>query len=153
VARLSEDVRNCFQAILNGRHHGFTSALTFYEAENVIYEKLHRSPIYRPADQSTRSLIDLASGISRQLLSLTAFFRFDILDLSRITIERRLVVLSPVIGDLKVGDHIHLITAILSNADMIISTDKDFLRIDRRFPNDNGDEIRCFDTDEVLHHL
>lgn len=84
---------------------------------------------------------------------MTKFHNVQVVDLGQAVFERIVSEIELQNRAVKVGDSIHVATAILHNVDLIVSTDDDILALNGVFANQNGTRIQCLDTDDALQLL
>jgi len=143
VRQLHQDVSECLDKI--GRaHHGFTSSLTLYEAEEALFSKLMKS--CRGIKNRKKYVIISSRSLSVQILAIKSHFNLQIIDLSEHIIKKYVQETNLQIRGIRTADSLHMTTAILNNADIIVTTDRHLLRLDKVFQNRNGKQIKCLDT-------
>lgn len=152
LAELSEDVTNCLQIIARN-HEGFTSAFTLYEVEKSMLYRLRRASSGIDLVDKNRYLVNSARLLFQQTLAAIQYHNFRILDLTENDLLKKMTELEIAIRNIKPGDSLHIATAILHNAELIISTDRDLLRLNNIFTNNNGLQIHCCDTDQAVNLL
>ena len=145
--RLSEDAAKCLVRI-SARHEGMTSCLTLYEVEHTMYEKLKNMSIGL-ADHH-RYLITSARSLTIQVISMVRYHGIRVLDLSQSVFEKTASELELQSRGIRAADSIHVTTAMMNSADVIVTADDHLLGLDCVFRSPNGAEIRCVDTDDAL---
>ncbi len=149
--RLPTDLGNaaesCFTKIA-GNHQGMTSSLTFYEVEEALYNELARST--SGIAHGKKYLIASARPAMTQVLMTVSWFRLTVLEISQRTIEEQISNIGLQVHGVRAADSLHVITAILHDAEIIISADKDILDLDGKFQNFSGATLRCLDSDDAL---
>jgi predicted nucleic acid-binding protein len=86
-----------------------------------------------------------SSGL--QILTIKDYFGLKIVDLSEDVVEKELKETALQKRGIHVGDSLHMATAIVNNAEMIITTDRHLLSVSGIFQNNVGQRIKCLDTD------
>lgn len=150
LSQLAQDAEECFSRI-SKNHEGFTSSLTFHEVEEALYQELCKS--ISGVTHGKKYLIPSARCAMTQMLITTGLFNIQVLDLTSTIIEQQLQQLDFQIRGIRSGDSLHMTTAILNNADLILSADRDLLNVDNVYQNATGNLIRCWDTDIALRTL
>jgi len=144
---LSEDAAQCLTRI-SSKHEGMKSCLTLYEVEHAMYEKL--KSLASGLTDYHRYLITSARSLTIQALSMVKYHDIRVLDLSQAVFEKIASELELQSRAIQAADSIHIATAAMNGADMIISADDHLLGLDRVFTNTDGARIRCVDTDNAL---
>ena len=146
VTDLFNDATECLNKIKRN-HEGFTSCLTLVEAEETLYTtELRRS---KGIPDRRRYIVISSRSFSDQILTMIDLFGFQIVDLSSQIVNRKANDSAIHQRQILARDALHLVTAIIHNADIIISTDQDLLRLNTTLSNDNGLPIRCLDTNDA----
>ena len=150
IQQLHQDVSECLDKI--GRaHNGLTSSLTLYEAEEALFSKLMKSS--RGIKNRKKYVIMSSRSLSLQILAMKSHFNLQILDLSENVIEKQVRETGLQIRGIRAGDSLHIATAILNNADIIITTDRHLLNLHMVFQNQSGTYIQCLDTNVAKNLL
>ena len=150
VQQLSADVAECFKIIQNS-HEGFTSSLTLYEAEDALYSRLLKSS--KGIEDRKRYIITSARSLIIQIFTIMEVFDLRLLNLSEDIIKRQVQEIDLQIRGIRAADSLHMATAIIHNADIIISTDRHLLNLNEVFNNQNKKQIKCLDTNEAKNYL
>ena len=150
VKQLHQDVSDCLNKI-GKMHEGFTSSLTLYEVEEALYSHLWRSA-KGVKDRKTHVIIS-SRCVPEQVLAIRDRYNLEILSLSENIVKRhvgetRLKTLS-----IRAADSLHMVTAILNNADILVSTDSHLLNLNNVFQNQKGKYIQCLDTNNAKNVL
>jgi predicted nucleic acid-binding protein len=144
---LSEDAAECL-ACISPMHEGMTSCLTLYEVEHTMYEKLKN--LSTGLTDHHRYLITSARSLTIQVLSMVRYHGIRVLDLSQSVFEKAASELELQSRAIRAADSIHMATAMMNSADVIVTADDHLLGLDCVFRNPNGAQIRCVDTDVAL---
>jgi len=81
---------------------------------------------------------------------LAEYHNIEVLPLTKVVFERVVSEYELQRRGIQAGDSIHVVTAIMNNADILVSTDVDILGLNRVFNNTSGRSIQCMDTDGAL---
>jgi predicted nucleic acid-binding protein len=148
IEQLSDDAFKCLKKI-NEKHEGFTSSLMLYEAENTMYETLKKHSAI--ISDKLRYIVTHARSLTTQILCMLFYHdHIQVIDLTQNIFEKTVSVIELQKRAIEAADSIHLVTAIMNNAEIIISTDDHILNLDRILRNTNGIEIQCLDTDAAF---
>lgn len=143
VQQLHQDVSDCLDKI-SKCPDGFTSCLAMYEAEEALFARLMKAS--RGLSHGKKFAITSSRTLNLQILTIKQVFKLRILDLTEKTFEEEQKQISLQIKGIRAGDSLHMTTAILNDADMIITTDKNLLALDKIFQNAKGTQMQCLDT-------
>ena len=151
INQLSQDVEDCLKSFRRNAHDVFTSSITFLEVEESIYERLRRT--LPSVDDRHKYLIMSSRPNILQVITICNQYNIDIInfsiDLARKSVENcQLQSLG-----IRARDTIHLVSAIDVNADLVISTDRHLLNLNRQITNANGNPIQCLDTNDAKNIL
>lgn len=147
LVRLYKDATSCFDRI-NRSHSGMTSTLTLYELEHAVFTELHAST--KNITHKLPFLISSARAAVVQGITVTQLYNIRLIDLTPATVARQLAEISLQTKGIQAADSLHIVTAIIDNAEVIISTDKCIHNLDNQYVNQAGNQIRCVDTDTAL---
>lgn len=150
VQQLQQDVTDCLNRI-HRKHVGFTSCLAMYEAEEALFARLMK--ISKGVPNGRKFAIPSSRTLNIQVLMVKKHFNLKILDLTEDIFQKELQNISLQIIGIRAGDSLHMTTAILNDADMIITTDKHLMALDRTFSNSKSTPIRCLDTNDAKQIL
>jgi len=149
--RLAQDATSCFHR-LNTRHNPITSSvLTLFELEHSVFEELKSSS--SGLSHKTPFLVASSRATITQGLTVADIYNIKLLDLTNHVVSKMLSEVSLQTKGIQAADSLHIVSAIMNNSEMIISTDKHILRLDNVFTNNAGQQIRCVDTDDALRLL
>jgi len=126
-------------------HIGITSSLTPFEAEDALFDEMSRS-LKGKRDKRKKAVLG-SSGISNQVLLIKQFYKLHMVDLREQEFIEKNRQINLQFNGIEAGDSLHMATAILNNADLVISTDKHMLSLNNNFRNSAGNIIQCLDTD------
>lgn len=150
IQQLHQDVSECLEKIEKS-HSGFTSCLTLYEAEEALFAKLIKSS--NGIKDGRRFAVISSRNLGAQMLAIRDYFGLGILDLSEDIILKELEQIDLQTRGIRAGDSLHVVTAIQNDAEMIITTDRHLLNLDKVFRNNAGTCIQCVDTNDAKHLL
>jgi len=155
IQTLSNDVTVCLSKIGSNTHSAFTSAITFLEVEEIIFDRLKkaRTQSSTPIPHYMMHLITEARTSLFQIDGVIATYGISIAEYNRDVIDGVKAAQQLMQQKIQSRDAIHIITAMKENADLIISTDNDILNLHNKIQNDNGNNIRCLDTDQAKRIL
>jgi len=153
VQNLSDDVFTCLKKIVAQPHTAITSAITFLEVEEIIFTKLKTKQSGNTIPNKIVHLITESRSNICQISVTCGIYNIDIIDYAENIID--LVRNNSFLMQKKIQsrDAIHIITAMINNADLIISGDKDILNLNKKVKNNNGNIISCLDTDDAKNIL
>jgi len=80
-------------------------------------------------------------------------YNLKILDLTEDIIIKSMQEIELQLKGIRAADSLHILTAINNNAEVIISTDGDLIKLDDVFKNKDGIKIKCMDTDVAKSYL
>lgn len=145
--RLQKDVVSCLSRI-SRRHEGFTSSLTLYELEHALFTAMKDA--YKGSSHLIPLIISSARSAVGQGITVARIYKIKLVDLSETIILKQVQEVALQYHGIMAADSLHIITAIESDADVIISTDTHMHKLDKVFRNSRGFQIRCVDTDVAL---
>jgi hypothetical protein len=125
--------------------------LTLFELEHAVFEDLQAST--KGVSYKDKYIIPSARATVLQGFATIQTYGIVLLDLTPTVITRMLEESHLQISGIHAADSLHVVTAILNNAELIITTDTDLRRLDGVFINSAGTKIRCVDTDVALSLL
>jgi hypothetical protein len=143
---LYEDADACLTKIAKS-YQGITSCHTLYEIEGAMFSALKT----RAAGiaHAGKMLIYSARPVILQSIKVMDLFKIEIKDLTKDLMRAAAKKEDFLEGGVKLGDTLHMMMAMLSGADLIITGDDHILSYDKKLVNANGASIRCLDTDEA----
>lgn len=147
--KLFEDAENVLKMVASS-HTGATSSLTYYEIEEALFKQL-TSVVTGMANASTIRVI-MARSIVPQTMTAVRFFSIDVLDLTATTVKAQLSISNVELSvrGIRAADALHVASAINFDAEVLISADKDVLKLDGVIVNKSGVPIKFCDTDVAL---
>jgi predicted nucleic acid-binding protein len=146
--RLRIDVERCLTAI-HGFHAGVTSTVTLWEVEEAMYGELARqSPESR--FNARRVFVPAARQLVTQTLGMIDNFGIKLADLTRAVVVAQSSNLELQHRGIRAADALHVTTALAEDAELLITTDAELIRLDNVFENSAGASLRCVDTDQAL---
>jgi hypothetical protein len=125
-----------------------TSSLTCYEVEEALYRELKRSAT--GVAHGDRFIIPAARAVITQTLVTIGLFGIRMVDLTSAIVAAQCQNIELQMRGVRAADALHVTTAVLAGAELIISTDDDILKLDGVFTAGNGTSLRCVDTDIAL---
>ena len=125
-----------------------TSVLTYYEVEEAIYGKLSKS--ISGITHRKRYLIPAVRSVMTQVLITIKLYQIEVLDLTQTIIEEQIKNIDLQVEGIRAADSLHITTATLNNAEIILSADDSILSLDSKLQNISGVIVRCLDSDAVL---
>jgi len=146
INELHEDAVKCLDYI-SSKHEGMTSCLTLYEVENAMCERLQS--LSAGLTDHHRYVVTSARSLTIQVLSMVWYQGIRVLDLTQSVFEKLASELVLQRRAIAAADSIHMVTAMISDADLMLTTDEGLLALDRVFRNSSGIPIRCTDTDDA----
>ena len=147
---LATDAEKCL-SLIEVRHEGMTSSLTFYEVEEAFYKVLSRSTA--GITHGKKYLIPTARSVVPQLIIATELHKIKVLDVNGSTIRQQVENLALQLNSIRAADALHITTAISNNAEILITTDSGILDLDNKIVNRAGHNIRCVDSDTGINLL
>lgn len=147
VSQLSDDGTQLLERI-KSKHQGLTSCLTLYEVETILYQTL--ASFYGGRSDSRRYLVISARSLTTQVMSVLERHNIEVMDLTLELFKNTVAEIELQARAIEAGDSLHITTAIINNAEVIVSSDRDLLNLDGLLRNKNGNIIQCLDTDRAL---
>jgi hypothetical protein len=105
---------------------------------------------YKGASHSIPLIVSSARSAVVQGMTVAQIYKISLVDVSETIILKQLQEISLQFHGIMAADSLHIITAIETDADVIISTDTHMHKLDNVFYNSRGLQIRCVDTDVAL---
>jgi hypothetical protein len=150
IQQLQQDVNDCLSKI-SKKHEGFTSCLALYEAEEALFARLLKAA--KGAPHGRNFAISSSRPLITQILTVKKLFNLRILDLTETTFQDEIKNINLQIEGIRAGDSLHMVTAILNDADMVITTDKHLIGLKNKFLNSKNSPITCYDTNQAKQFL
>jgi predicted nucleic acid-binding protein len=125
--------------------------LTFYEAEDTLFKHLKKSS--KGIENGSKFAIISSRSSGLQIQTIKEYFDLEIVDLTEDVVEKELKETALQTRGIHVGDSLHIATAIVNNAEVIITTDRHLQSVSGVFQNNMGQIIRCLDTDAAKNLL
>jgi predicted nucleic acid-binding protein len=146
--RLRTDAEECLAA-LRDRHIGTTSVITCWEVEEAMYAELvRRSPTGEPVMKHL--IVPTARDLVTHTLITIDLFQIQLIDLTRRIVDAHCSNLELQDRGIRAADSLHITTALAEDAELLITTDANLIRLDNVFDNSAGATLRCVDTDQAL---
>jgi predicted nucleic acid-binding protein len=146
-AQLGAGAEKCFM-LLAKKHEALTSSLTFYEGEEAMYGELRAST--SGAAYADKFIIPAARVTVRQILMVIESFNIEIVELAGETVLAQCGNIKLETEGVRAADALHVTTALLHDADLILSTDSGILNLDGKLKTPGGNYLRCLDSDAAL---
>jgi predicted nucleic acid-binding protein len=146
-ARLGQDAENCLTRLAGG-HVVMTSTLTCYEVEEALYGELKRSA--SGIAHGNRFIVPAARAMITQTLMTINLFGIRMMDLTAAIVTAQCQNLELQMRGVRAADALHVTTAVVSGADLVITADDDILKLDGVLTATSGAPLRCIDTDMAL---
>ena len=147
VQQLCEDAQRCMVKVCQN-HNGITSSLTLVEAETALFDALQKASSQVP--DKYRYIISSARAQAVQVMTAAKFNNIRVYALTQDVLNTVLTKLELQQYGIRAADAAHVATAAIAEADILISTDKKIIGLDKKIKNDSGVIIRCVDTDEAI---
>lgn len=145
--QLREDAERCL-TLLAKKHRALTSSLTFYEGEEAMYRELSAST--SGMQYANKLIIPAARVTVRQILMVIEYFSIEVVELTRETVVAQCGNIKLETEGVRAADALHVTTALLHDADLILTTDSGILNLDSKFKAHSGSLLRCVDSDAAL---
>lgn len=145
VTQLYDEARQVFARIAV-QHQGVTSALTYLEVEDVLYKRLNLTGV---AYAQTLRVI-AARPIVMETWMVIKFYNLAVLDLTAAIVERQVRESELQRRGVRSADALHIASAIIFDADIVLTGDGDLLHLNNQFRNSSSNLIRCVDMDIAL---
>lgn len=114
-----------------------------------MYQELTR--LSKGLSDRQRYLITSARSLTMQMLSLLYYHNnIQAVALTQEIIEKTVAEILLQNRAIQAADSIHVITAIMYNSQIIISSDNHILELNELFENADGTKIQCLDTNKAL---
>jgi hypothetical protein len=146
-AQLGADAEACLMK-LAGSHVSLTSSLTCYEVEEAMYGELKRSAT--GVTHGGKYIIPAARAVMTQTLMTIDGFGIQVVDLTSQVVIAQCNNFDLQMRGVRAADALHVTTALLNSADLLISADDDVLALDSLYQTAAGATLRCLDTDAAL---
>jgi predicted nucleic acid-binding protein len=146
-AQLGLDAEACLTR-LAANHHALTSSLTCYEVEEAMYRELRRSASGVP--HGAKYLIPAARAVLTQTLMTIEAFGIELVELTQEVVLTQCRDIALQMKGVRAADALHVTTALLHDADLLLSTDQDILHLDGELKTITGKALRCLDTDAAI---
>lgn len=146
-AQLGSDAEACLTR-LTAQHQALTSSLTCYEAEEAMYGELARS--VSGITNARKYLIPAARAVMTQTLMTINNFGIELVELTKDVVLAQGQNLILQMKGVRAADALHVTTALLHDADLLISSDEGILDLDGEMKTLAGKVLKCTDTDAAL---
>lgn len=143
--QLLHDAQGCF-AVVSAKHVGITSSLTFYEIEEAAYRERSSLPGFLPKRYAVRD----ARAFAADVLLVADVFTIQMVNLTPEIVRAQHATAELTERGIRAADALHIATAVLEGAELVITTDSALIRLDSRFATAAGTPLRCVDTDAAL---
>lgn len=125
-AQIAADAERLFEKA-SGAHVIGTSCLTYYEVEEALYRMLAQSA--KGVSRADTLLIPAARSITTQVHMMTELYDISVLDLTAETVRLQLRQLELQTRGIRAADALHVASAIIFDADLLVSTDDSLLSL------------------------
>jgi predicted nucleic acid-binding protein len=149
-SQLYRDAKDILQHIADAGD-GSVSALTFYEVEEALYSLI--DPKYKGEANARALKLAACRPVLAQALTAARLFNLKILELREDAVQevaRSAMLLNKAI---RAADALHITTAARHDVELILSADRDILKLDGQYCNAGGVAMRCLDSDAGLAYL
>ncbi len=146
--QLYRDAREILQVIAGSPIEGAISALTFYEIEEALYKLISGSIKGIPNAAAVR--LAACRPILVEAIAAARFFDLNVLELSRDAVDAVARSLLLMQRGVRAADALHVMTAANHGVDLILSADRDILKLDGLVINNSNAFMRCLDSDAGL---
>jgi hypothetical protein len=146
-AQLGKDAETCLGR-LAARHIALTSSLTCYEVEEALYKTLEDPA--RGIAHGDAFIVPAARAVTTQTLGTIRLFGIRMIDLTSAIVTAQCQNLELQLRGVRAADALHVTTAMIAGADIVLSSDDDILKLDNVFTAGSGSPLRCIDTDVGL---
>jgi hypothetical protein len=147
---IADDAQHLLE-IVSRAHTAATSCFTYYEVEEALYRMLAHSA--EGVSRTDELLIPAARAITTQIQIVIDLFNISVLDLTPETVRLHLRQLDLQTRGVRAADALHVATAIVFNADLLVSADEAISDLDGTLVNAGGRKMICADTDRALEIL
>ncbi len=146
---LARDMERCLEGLGRDQNSGFTSTLTFVELELALNHELRERS--KGIIQANKSQFILISGraIVEAVFVMCEIHKIQTIPLKDNHVEFVLNNREMKARRLSLPDAIHMSSAIIENADAILTTDWHLIQLDGVFTNSSGETLRCVDSDRL----
>lgn len=149
--QLYKDAHELMSLIGNSPFEGMISALTFYEVEEALYKAV--SAFIKGVENAEKIRLEACRPILAQALAVVRLFDLKVLGLH----EDAVIAVSklPLLAEkgIRVADALHVMTAANQDVEVIVSADRDILKLDGLVGNRSKTKMRCLDSDAGLTFL
>ena len=145
--QLGQDAEACLTKLAAG-HLTLTSALTCYEVEEALYRELKRSAT--GVAHGDRFIVPAARAVITQTLVTISLFGIRMVELTSAIVAAQCQNIELQMRGVRAADALHVTTAVVSGAEVMLSSDDDILKLDGVFTAASGTPLRCVDTDVAL---
>ncbi len=149
-AQLGTDAETCLKKLASS-HITLTSSLTCYEVEEALYAELKRSA--SGVSYGDRFIVPAARAVITQTLVTIDLFGIQLVDLTATIVNAQCQNLELQKRGIRAADALHVTTALLAEADLLVTADEDLLRLDNLLPTASGSLLRFLETDLAINFL
>lgn len=149
-SKLGLDAETCLTR-LAAQHRSLTSSLTGYEVEEAMYRELKNSVSGVP--RAAVYIIPAARAVMTQTLMTINIFNVELVDLTEEIILAQCSDIGLQMRGMRAADALHITTALLHDADLLLSTDASILDLDGELKTVTGKTMKCLDTDAAIRIL
>jgi predicted nucleic acid-binding protein len=149
-AQLGEDAEECLK-LLAAKHEALTSSLTGYEVEEALYRALKSSTSGVP-NVGKYLILSARPAVTQTLLTVETF-GIELVELTKEVVHAQCSDLALQMKGVRAADALHVTTALLHDAELLLSGDEDILKLDGELRTFTGKVLRCLDTDAGISLL
>jgi predicted nucleic acid-binding protein len=146
-AQLGLDAEVCLTRLAT-QHQALTSSLTAYEVEEAMYRELRNSTSGVP--HASKYIIPASRAVMTQTLMTIDKFKIELVDLTKEIILAQCSDIVLQMKGVRAADALHVTTALLHDADLLLSTDSAILDLDDELKTITGKTMKCLDTDAAI---
>ena len=150
-SQISADLEKCFTGLKRPGHSALTSTLTFVELENALYAEMKKKATSIKSNKASFLLLT-SHALVDATLAICNLESVQVVNLEPAHVQMTMNDSAMKSRGLSFRDSLHLSTAILADADALLTGDGGLKKLDSMFRNMNGTAIRCLDSD-MLHPL
>jgi len=148
--KLYQDANKLLRSLI-APHTAATSCLTLYEVEEALHKNWEAEA--KGVANASALRVLAARSIMPQAAMAMELFGVERLPLTSEIVYQQLNHRALHVGGVRAADALHVTTASVFGADMIVSADEDVLQLDGKVVNCNGTMMLCVDSNAALLRL
>ena len=129
-------------------HEGATSCFTYYELEEALHKRWEAEA--KGVVNAAALRVLAARSIMPQAAMVILFFQLKVLDLTAAIVAEQLNHTAVHVAGVRAADALHVTSAVVFGADIIVSADDDILQLDGQVTNSAGKQMICTDSDGAV---